>query len=56
MKKLQDVGLTRNPEKYIFLKDSIPFWGLVLNHQGIKQDLSAISTIDQAESELGVTK
>ena len=36
-------GLTLNPEKCIFMKKEIPFWGLLITSEGIKPDPSKVS-------------
>ena len=48
MEKLQDVGLTLNSEKCIFVKDGVPFWGLLLNHEGIKPEPSKAEALRHA--------
>ena len=41
-------GLTLNPDKCLFAKESIPFWGVIVNKDGIQPDPSKVEALHQA--------
>lgn len=48
MDRIQCHGLTLNPEKCIFRKTEIPFWGMIVSSEGIKPDPSKIQALQDA--------
>ena len=47
--KLSQKGLTLNPEKCIFAKQEVPFWGMVISKDGVRPDPSKVDALKDAE-------
>lgn len=47
--RLSQKGLTLNPEKCIFAKQEVPFWGMIISKDGVRPDPSKIDALKDAE-------
>ena len=46
LNKIEGTGLTLNEEKCIFMKQEIPFWGLLISKDGIKPDPEKVEALN----------
>jgi hypothetical protein len=44
-KRIEDAGMTLNPDKCIIGKDSIPWWGMIISAQGMSPDPEKVATV-----------
>ena len=47
--RLAQKGLTLNPEKCMFAKQEIPFWGMIISKDGVRPDPSKVDALKDAE-------
>ena len=46
LNKIEGVGLPLNEEKRIFMKQEIPFWGLLISKDGVKPDPAKVDALN----------
>lgn len=46
--KIESMGMTLNPDKCLFRKTEIPFWGMIVTKHGIKPDLAKVKALKHA--------
>ena len=48
LNKIEGAGITLNEEKYIFMKQEIPFWSLLALKHGVKPDPAKVEALNYA--------
>ena len=48
LNKIDGAGITLNEEKYIFMKQEIPFWSLLILKHGVKPDPAKVEASNYA--------
>ena len=48
MKIIEDANLTLNPNKCLFKRDSIPFWGMIITGDGVRPDPEKVQALREA--------
>ena len=48
LQTLEDLGLTLNPNKCIFKKPEIPFWGMLISKDGVRPDPTKVQALRDA--------
>ena len=46
LNKIEGAGITLNEEKYIFMKQEIPFWSLLVLKHGVKPDPAKVEALN----------
>ena len=49
LKKIEESGLTLNPDKCIFNKQEVPFLGMIVTNKGLKPDPSKVEALEIAD-------
>ena len=49
LKKIEESGLTLNPDKCIFNKQEVPFLGMIVTNKGLKSDPSKVEALEIAD-------